>query len=111
MIMTRLPGDPGPLRYVRYTLGFGLPPENREWVRHDLTDAGWRTRMIVRHALMMIPICLALGLLPGPLWLRFTVGFLAFFASTLTVAGSSDDLRRSRLHRNGLEDPRGERRR
>ncbi|MEV4252283.1 DUF5313 family protein [Spirillospora sp. NPDC049652] len=109
--MTRLPGDPGPMGQVRYALGFRLPPENREWVRHDLTDAGWRTRLLLRHVALMVPICLALGLLPGPLWLRGMVALLAFLASTLTVAVSADDLRRARLHRHGLEDPRGEPRR
>ncbi|MFC4910600.1 DUF5313 family protein [Actinomadura gamaensis] len=108
--MTRLPGDPGPLRQVRYTLGFRLPAENLDWVRHDLTDAGWRSRLLVRHLAMMVPICLALGLLPGPLWLRGAVALLALLASTLTVAVSADDLRRSRLHRHGLEPPPGERR-
>ncbi|RFU39789.1 hypothetical protein DZF91_20580 [Actinomadura logoneensis] len=108
--MTRLPGDPGPLGRVRYTLGFRLPPENREWVRHDLTDVGWRARLLLRHVALMIPVCLTLCLLPGPWWLRGMVALLAFLASTLTVAVSSDDLRRARLHRHGLEDPRGERR-
>ncbi|MCP2335453.1 DUF5313 family protein [Actinomadura rupiterrae] len=107
--MGRLPGDPGPLRQVRYALGFRLPSDNRDWVWHDLTDAGWRTRLVVRHLVLMIPICLALGLLPGPLWLRGAVALLALLTSTFTVVVSAEDLRRSRLHRHGFDPPPGER--
>ncbi|MEV5569233.1 DUF5313 family protein [Spirillospora sp. NPDC052269] len=108
--MRRLPGDPGPLRRVRYTLGFRLPRENLEWVRHDLTDAGWRTRLVVRHIVLMIPISLALTLLPGPWGLRLLVALLAFLGGSFTAVISADDLRRSRLHRHGLEVPPGQRR-
>lgn len=103
--MTRIPGDPGPLRQVRYALGFRLPPENRDWVRHDLTDAGWRVRMLLRHVCVMAPICALLALLPGPAWMRAAVALLAFLTSTLTVAITADDLRRSRLHRHGFDPP------
>ena len=40
--MSRLPGDPGALGWLRFTYGFRLPAENVHWVRHELTDAGWR---------------------------------------------------------------------
>jgi hypothetical protein len=103
--MTRLPGDPGPLRRVRYALGFRLPPENRDWVRHDLTDAGWRGRILLRHLALMVPICLAFVLLPGQWWIRLSAALLALLASTFTVLISADDLRRSRLRRHGLSPP------
>jgi len=103
--MTRLAGDPGPWRRARYALGFRLPAENRDWVRHDLTDAGWRMRLLARHLLIMIPVCAALMLLPGEWWLRVMVALLALLTSTFTVAISSDDLRRSRLRRHGLNTP------
>ena len=47
--MTRLPGDPGAGRQALFALGARLPDRNREWVRHELTDADWRGRLIVRH--------------------------------------------------------------
>ncbi|MEW2356901.1 DUF5313 family protein [Spirillospora sp. NPDC029432] len=103
--MVRLPGDPGPLRWARYALGFRLPAENRDWVRHDLTDAGWRARIMVRHLALMLPICAVLACLPGPWWLRLTVPLLALTASTFTVAVSADELRRSRLRQHGLPPP------
>ncbi|KAB2351669.1 DUF5313 family protein [Actinomadura rudentiformis] len=101
--MTRLAGDPGAWRRVRYALGFRLPAENRDWVRHDLTDAGWRGRMLFRHLAIMIPVCVGLGLLPAEWWIRVMVGMLALLASMFTVAVSADDLRRSRLRRHGLD--------
>ncbi|MDL4814760.1 DUF5313 family protein [Actinomadura opuntiae] len=103
--MTRVPGDPGPLGRVRYALGFRLPPRNRDWVRHDLTDAGWRARLLLRHLCVIVPVCLLLALLPGPAWMRAAVPLLAFLTSTLTVVISAADLRRSRLHRHGLRSP------
>lgn len=107
--MSRLPGDPGPLGRARYALGFRLPERNRDWVRHDLTDAGWRGRILLRHLCVMVPVCALLALLPGPAWVRASVPLLALVASTLTVAISSDDLRRSRLRRHGLPPPAGDR--
>ncbi|WP_131742001.1 DUF5313 family protein [Actinomadura roseirufa] len=103
--MSRIPGDPNPLQRVAYALGFRLPPGNRDWVRHDLTDAGWRSRLLMRHLALMVPLSALLALLPGPLWVRVTVPLLAIVASTLTVAISSDDLRRARLQRHGLRPP------
>ncbi len=55
--MNRLEGDPGPLGWLRFTYGFRLPPQNVHWVRHELTDAGWRRRTVIRHLAVMIPIC------------------------------------------------------
>jgi hypothetical protein len=103
--MTRLPGDPGPLRWARYALGFRLPAENRDWVRHDLTDAGWRGRVMVRHLALMIPIAALLALLPAEWWIRLMVAALALTASTFTVAIMADDLRRSRLRQHGMDPP------
>jgi hypothetical protein len=103
--MTRLPGDPGPLRHVRYALGFRLPPENRDWVRHDLTDAGWRGRILARHLTVMIPICVLLGLLPAAWPIRLLVVALALLASTFVVVVSAGDLRTARLRQHGLTPP------
>jgi hypothetical protein len=105
--MTRLPGDPGPLRYARYALGFRLPPENLDWVRHDLTDAGWRGRLLARHLAVMIPICVLLGLLPAEWYIRVLVAALALLASTFVVAISAGDLRTARLRQHGLAPPDG----
>ena len=103
--MSRLEGDPGLLGWLRFTYGFRLPPENVHWVRHELTDAGWRGRTILRLLVLMVPICIALAFLPGPPWLRVAVPLLALVASIGTVAISAADIRAARLHQHDLPVP------
>jgi hypothetical protein len=108
--MARLAGDPGLLAWLRFAAGFRLPPENRDWVRHELTDAGWRLRTVVRHLAVIIPICGVLVvvltvLLPAPAWLALTMVALILAGSVFTVAAYADDLRASRLRQHGLEPP------
>ena len=103
--MTRLPGDPGAGRQALFALGARLPDRNREWVRHELTDAGWRGRLTVRHLIVTLPICAVLALLPGALWIRIAVPALFAICSVGIVAMYADDIRVSRLRRNGLEAP------
>ena len=90
---------------VRFALGVRLPERNREWVRHELTDAGWRGRLTVRHLVVMLPICAVLALLPGALWIRIAVPALFLICSVGIVAMYADDIRVSRLRRHGLEPP------
>ena len=103
--MPRLPGDPSFVRWLKFAIGFRLPYENREWVRHELTDAGWRGRTIRRLMVLMVPICVALAFLPGPTWLRVTVPAFALIASVGTVLISADDIRAARLKQHDLEVP------
>ncbi len=103
--MTRLPGDPGPGGKALFAIGVRLPARNREWVRHELTDAGWRGRLALRHLAVLVPICVALALLPGPLWVRIAVPALFLICSVGIVAIYADDIRVSRLRRHGLEAP------
>jgi Family of unknown function (DUF5313) len=103
--VTRLPGDPSIGRWLLFAIGFRLPPGNREWVRHELTDAGWRGRTIVRLLVIMVPVCVALAFLPGPPWLRVTVPAFALIASIGTVLISADDVRAARLKQHDLPVP------
>jgi hypothetical protein len=91
--------------WLLFAVGFRLPPKNREWVRHELTDAGWRGRTIRRLMVLMVPISVALAFLPGPVWLRAAVPAFALIASAGTVAISADDIRAARLKQHGLEVP------
>ena len=96
--MNRLEGDPGPLGWLRFTYGFRLPPENVHWVRHELTDAGWRRRTVLRHLAVVIPICAILVivlaiLLPAPIWVSLTMVALILCGSLFTVTAYADDLR------------------
>ena len=103
--MTRLPGDPGVVGKALFAAGFRLRPERREWVRHELTDAGWRGRVIARHLAVMGPVCLLLALLPGPVWLRVMVPVLALGGSVFTVTAYADDIRVARLRQHKLPVP------
>ena len=103
--MPRLAGDPGAGGKLKFALGFRLPPANREWVRHELTDAGWRGRTIRRLLVLMVPICIGLAFLPGPDWLRIAVPGFALIASIGTVLISADDVRAARLKQHGLQVP------
>ncbi len=108
--MARIPGDPGPLRWLAFASGFRLPEENIDWVRHELTDAGWRIRTVVRHLAIIVPICvivvvLLLTLSPAPVWLAGMMIGLVLAGSIFTVAAYADDLRASRLRQHGLDVP------
>ena len=103
--MTRLAGDPGAGGKVLFAIGVRLPAGNREWVRHELTDAGWRSRLIIRHLVIMLPLCAVLALLPGALWIRIAVPALFGICSVGIVAMYADDIRVSRLRRHGVEPP------
>jgi hypothetical protein len=108
--MTRLPGDPSVLGWLRFAAGFRLPDENLDWVRHELTDAGWRARTVWRHLAIIIPICVlvAAGLLvlsPAPAWFAVMMVALILCGSVFTVAAYGDDIRASRLRQHGLDVP------
>lgn len=103
--MTRLAGDPSPWRWLRFAIGFRLPPENNEWVRHELTDAGWRVRALGRLLVPLLPVGLAFLALPGPWSLRI---FLALFiVSSGLIIGLmyGDTLRAARLRQHQLPVP------
>jgi hypothetical protein len=103
--MTRLPGDPSAGRKVLFAIGFRLPDRYREWVRHELTDAGWRGRLIGLHLLVTLPFVAALAAFPGPLWVHLAVPGLFLICSVGVVAMYADDIRVSRLRRHGLTPP------
>jgi hypothetical protein len=108
--MARLPGDPGVLGWLRFAVGFRLPSQNRDWVRHKLTDAGWRGRTVLRHLAVILPICavlaIAAGLLsPAPLWLILMTIALILCGSVFTVGAYADDIRTTRLRQHGLDVP------
>ena len=108
--MPRLPGDPSVLRWMWFAVGFRLPPDNRDWVRHELTDAGWRGRTVLRHLAVIVPICAVLAvlvtaLLSAPLWLVLTTAALILAGSIFTVVAYADDIRASRLRQHGLDVP------
>ncbi len=108
--MARIPGDPGAAGYLRFAVGFRLPARNVDWVRHELTDAGWRGRTVFRHLAVIVPVCAILATLagvlsPAPLWLILMTIALILSGSIFTVAAYADDIRASRLRQHGLDVP------
>jgi len=62
---------PGPLRWLWYSLGGGLPPEYRGWVLHDVTCRSWALRQALRSLMVVAPLVAAvLIFVPGPFWIR-----------------------------------------
>ena len=88
-----------------FALGVRLPDRNREWVRHELTDAGWRGRLTAGTCWSSLPIAAALARFPGALWIHIAVPALFLICSVGIVAMYADDIRVSRLRRHGLEAP------
>lgn len=103
--MSRLAGDPGPLRWLRYAIGMRLPPENREWVAHDLTDAGWRTRAAVRQLVLVVPVAVVFALLPGDWSVRILLIALVLFGGLFVALLYADSVRASRLRQHRLPVP------
>jgi predicted permease len=103
--VVRLSGDPNIAGKLLFAIGFRLPQRNREWVRHELTDAGWRGRLILRHLVLVIPVCAVFALLPGAAWIRVAVPALFAICSLGIVAMYADEIRASRLRRHGLDAP------
>ena len=108
--MSRLPGDPGPLGWLRFAYGFRMPAANVHWVRHELTDAGWRWRTVRRHLVVILPLCAVVVVLlevflPAPAWVSVMMVVLILSGSLLTVATYADDIRAARLRQHGLPVP------
>lgn len=93
---------PNPLQWLRYTLGGRLPEPLHDWVRHDLTDADWRLRALVRSFAQVVVPCAVLLALPGPWWARVLAVVLVLFGSVGGSAMFAVELRDRRLRQHGL---------
>jgi hypothetical protein len=64
---------PGPLRWLAYAFGAGLPARHRTWVLHDVTAPTWVLRHLVRAVVQIAPVGVALYLfIPGSPGIRLT---------------------------------------
>ena len=62
---------PGPLWWLWYAMGGGLPARYKDWVLHDVSTRTWAWRQMARAVVQLIPVGLLLVLLvPGELWVR-----------------------------------------
>jgi hypothetical protein len=90
---------------VRYTLG-GRLMAHREWVRHDLTDAGWQIRLLLRAFVPLVPVIVVAALLPLPMtYLHVMMALLVIFSWGLTVPPLVEQLRNRRLRQHGFTPP------
>lgn len=65
------PRPPGPLWWLWYAMGGGLPPRYKDWVLHDVSTRTWALRQMLRAVVQLIPVGLVLVVLvPGELWVR-----------------------------------------
>ncbi len=53
---------PGPVRWLRYAYGAGLPPRYRTWVLHDVTARTWVLRHVARGIVQLLPVAVVLYL-------------------------------------------------
>jgi hypothetical protein len=96
---------PGPLARARYLCGARLPVRWQEWVRHDLTDPGWRERVVVRSMIQVLPFVVLGAFVPGPAWVHVGVPAVIVLSNLLIVGPFSEELRDARLRQNGLPVP------
>jgi hypothetical protein len=91
---------------VRYVLGGRLPVPQRDWVRHDLTDAGWRWRLVGRVLLQLSPFVVVSLLVPGirPLDRALLVALL-LGSMLITIPTMAEQVRDRRLRQHGLPIP------
>jgi hypothetical protein len=62
---------PGPIRWLLYAYGRGLPAEYREWVLHDLTTRTWAVRQLLRSLVQALTLAIPVALLlPVAPWWR-----------------------------------------
>jgi ribosomal protein S21 len=94
---------PGPLRWIWYALGGGLPARFSPWVLHDTTTGTWALRHVLRALVQLaVPIALVLLLVPGEFWIRGMAALggllLALFFSVAYMVESTE----SRVKRAGF---------
>lgn len=103
--MSKLEGDPGALRWLQFAIGLRLPAKYREWVLHDLTDAGWRLRALLRQLVLLVPIAAIFLALPGEWMIRISIAALIVLGGSFVSLAYGDSLRASRLRQHHLPVP------
>jgi ABC-type antimicrobial peptide transport system permease subunit len=100
-----VPARPTLLQWLRYAFGGRLPPPLHEWVRHDLTDADWRWRLVLRVLVQCVLPSAVLAALPATTEVRVLMIALVVVGALFTAAAYGDELRDRRLRQHGLLPP------
>ena len=90
---------------VRYIYGGRLPLSQRAWVQRDLTDAGWRERIVLRVVLQVAPFVALGAFVPGPAFVRAALPALLLLSTLLIAAPFSEEIRDRRLRQHDLDTP------
>jgi Family of unknown function (DUF5313) len=97
---------PGPLRWLWYAFGGGLPPRYRDWVLHDVTARTWWLRQLVRSLVQALPVALVVALvIPGSLAIRLMAVAGGIAVALIYVLGFVDEAVERRAMKAGF--PRG----
>ena len=97
---------PGPLQWLGYAFGAGLPPRYRDWVLYDVTAPTWWVRQLVRSLAVALPVALVVALLiPGSWDIRLMAVAGGVGVAMLYVLGFVDEAAERRAVKAGF--PRG----
>jgi uncharacterized membrane protein YoaK (UPF0700 family) len=93
---------PGPLLWLRYAFGGGLPPAYSPWVLHDTTAPSWLVRHLARVLVMLVvPIAALVALLPTSGYLRALTAFTTGACVVLLMSILASDITERRVFRAG----------
>lgn len=90
---------PGPLRWLAYAFGAGLPARHRTWVLHDVTSRTWFLRHLARALVQVAPVVALLWVLLDPVfglgpvitWSAITMGAgMGLFYSAVFTWGATE---------------------
>lgn len=77
---------PGPLRWLWYAFGGGLPAKYKSWVLHDIASRTWVLRHVLRAFVQVsIPVVVALTFIPTSMPIRVLTVIVAGLPSVLLV--------------------------
>jgi len=96
---------PGVGAWLRYTYGGRMPAAQRAWALRDLTEPGWRERVVLRVLAQVAPFVAAGAFVPGPAAVHVAVPALTVLSTLLIAAPFSEEIRDARLRRNELPVP------
>jgi hypothetical protein len=90
---------------IHYLVGGMLAPSELEWVRQDLTGAGWRHRQAGRQVLLMLPVAIAFAFLPGQASVRVSIPLGLLLIAVVMGYTTGEYFRNRRLDQYGIERP------
>jgi Family of unknown function (DUF5313) len=94
---------PTPFQWLWYAIGGRLPAGLNGWVRHDLTDADWRLRELIRVLVQALPGCVIFLLLPAPTEIRVLAVALVLIGAVSVALLYGTELRDRRLRQHHLK--------